>query len=296
MRIICFISFSDFMGNLPYVTARRPTTSSIWCRLEGFCNLYFYPVSWMWTTVLMYFLYELATKGKVSLSELAVNTLCWGLPLISALLVLTTNIYGRFDLNDDNEVCTIGGDEVSAFVWHVIIYYGLFCVCDIVMFCLFYHVIKMKTEVQSTVSFSMLELAIESLQLYPVAMTVSWLPEFIVFIVQFVHHSDLAVHISVILKLSNGILLTIIFFYKSQHARILWIRLITGKEFQNFREYSQDSSCCFDIMEEFSPEFERKISLLSDAPIVLHHQSSEITRASRQISLDFRETSNTVPY
>lgn len=269
MRIIFFISLSDFMGNLPYTTVHRPSSSSTLCSLEGFCNLYFYPVSWMWTTILVYFLYGLATEGKVPLSEVSVHVLCWGVPLVSALLVLTTNTYSRFDQNDDNEVCTIGGNETSAFVWRIFIYYGLLFVCVLTMLSMYLRVIRIQTTGRSAVSEGMLTLAMESLQLYPLAMTVSWLPEFVTFFLQFEDHNDLALHISSIIKLSNGIFLAIIFFSKSQHARHLWLRLLTQKHQTATREYSHDSSTCFDIMEDLlPPDQDPRASLISNSSML----------------------------
>lgn len=254
MKIIAFMSLCDFLGNLPYATTSRPHTSSAWCSIEGFVNLYFYPASWLWTTILVYFLYALATTGRVPLSEASVHLICWGLPMITALLVLTTNNFTRFDVNDDNEVCTIGGDKTSAFIWHVINYYGLFLVCVVIMVCLFIAVIRIRKEGSSAVSEGILNLAIESLQLYPLAMLISWTPEFISFIIEFDKVNPLLFHIAVLLKISNGFFTSIIFFSKSVHARKLWLSCITGKNRFSSRIFSQDSrsSVVLDITEEFN--------------------------------------------
>lgn len=270
MRIIAFISLCDFLGNLPYTTTHRPETSSPWCSIEGFVNMYFYPASWLWTTILVYFLYALAITGKVPLSETAVHLICWGLPMITTLLVLTTNNFTRFDINDDNEVCTIGGDETSAFIWRVINYYGLFVLCVVIMISLFITIIRIRKEGTSAVSVGILNLAIESLQLYPLAMLISWTPEFISFIIEFDEENALLFHIAVLLKISNGLLTSIIFFSKSEHARMLWSSCLTGTSRFTSRIFSHDSSSILDIAEEFSAvdsaHDQRKlsVSLLSD--------------------------------
>lgn len=264
MRIISFISLSDLLGNIPYMTVIRPASSSSMCKFSGFINLYFYPVTWMWTTTLVYFLYGLAINGRVPMSELSVHGLCWGVPLILTLLVLTTNDYGRFDENDDNEVCTVGGDENSAFAWRIVIYYGLFLSCVFTMGYLYLKIIRIKRIGLSSVSEGMLNLAVESLSYYPVAMIVSWIPEFISFIIQFDHHNGLATHVSAIFKLANGVFMAVIFFSKSQHARLLWYRLLTNEPYHATRDISHDSSCCLDILDEYGFDSERKISLLSE--------------------------------
>jgi hypothetical protein len=246
------------------MTIVRPASESVMCKIEGFINIYFYPVTWMWTTILVYFLYGLAVHGKVPLSEVVVQCLCWGIPLLLTLMVLTTNNYGRFDVNDDNEVCTIGGSRDSAFAWRIIIYYGLFLVCIGVMMHLYIKILQVTKTGLTTVSEGMLTLAMQSLSLYPLAMIASWLPEFIAFIISFENYNNLAIHISAIFKLANGVFTAVIFFSKSQHARALWWRVFTNQPMQLPREMSQDSACCLDILDEYEFDSERKISLLSE--------------------------------
>src|SRR4051812_11698704 len=77
MQIITIISVSDLIGNISYTMTYRPNNGNWWCSLQGFCNMFFYPVSWMWTTMLMYFLYSLAVSGKLPLSRKFIHLICW---------------------------------------------------------------------------------------------------------------------------------------------------------------------------------------------------------------------------
>lgn len=229
MRIIAYISFSDFCGNVPYTITKRPSDGSIWCTIQGFMNLYFYPVSWIWTTILVYFLYSFATKGRLPLSEGIVNCFGWGIPIFTTLLILTTNRYDRYSDDDQYEVCTIGGKNLqAAFIWHIVSYYGLFLLCVLIMVILYARIFKVKLIGKTAVSVQMLQLASQSLQLYPLAMIICWLPEIVAFWIQQYNDDDDFYHIAIMMKLSNGIFTSIIFFYNSQNARRLWISLITG--------------------------------------------------------------------
>lgn len=241
MRIIVCISISIFCGNIPYLSVTRTRDDTWWCTFQGFCNLYFYPASWVWTTILMYSLYRVATKGSLPLSEWSLHVLGWGIPSVTTLLIFTTNRLGRFSSNDDNDVCTIGGGFSTAFMWHIFSYYGLFTCCLVAMLWLYVKVLRVKHLGKAAVSLQMLDLAMTSLQLYPVLMTICWIPEIVAFVVQYINDNDDLYHYALIIKLSNGFFTTCIFFIKSQHARRLWYQLLLLQKGNLNRLVSVDS-------------------------------------------------------
>ncbi len=228
MQIITFISVSDFIGNLPYTTMHRPGNGTWRCGLEGFFNLYFYPVSWMWTTMLAYFLYSLATDGKLPLSKLRIHIICWGLPLVFTLLILTTNPYGREESFGTTTVCTYGGNHVSGFLWHLLTYYGLWVVCVACMGVMYWRIIDIRKN-KTAVNLPILKLAMESLQLYPVIMFLCWFARVVSACLQFAGYryvGDSAfVAFSDVCKILHGLFAACIFFYKSSEARQRWWRL-----------------------------------------------------------------------
>jgi hypothetical protein len=256
MRIISCISFATICGNIPYLLVSRTVDGSSWCTAQGFLNLYFYPASWVWTTVLMCFLFQLAT-GKKPFSEVFIHLIGWGVPSVTTLLVLTTNSFGRFSSNDDNDVCTIGGPYETAFFWHVFSYYGLFVVCLIVMLTLYWKILNIQYHYHVAVSEQMMKLVLDSLQLYPFFMVLCWSPEIIAFIVQFIDDNDQLYHYALIFKLTNGFFTTCVFFGKSQHARKLWLHVLTGKNYWGTRPalFSIDSCPASEASDIFATEF-----------------------------------------
>ncbi|RYH29986.1 hypothetical protein EON65_06610 [archaeon] len=237
MRIIAYISIADFFGNFSYVFLNRPDNHSISCQFQGFCNTYFYPVSWVWTTILMYFLYSLASTGKLPLSERTSHLIGWGLPFVLAVIVLTTNSYSRFIDDDNTEVCTLGPDNLSAFIWRLVLYYCFFALCVLVMLVWYYQIDVLQRRGTSAVSARTLNFARNSLQLYPLAMSVCWFPEFVGFFLQFIAANDDYYDFTMNLRVCNGTLTALIFFWKSPTAREYWFNLLTRGETSEYMCY-----------------------------------------------------------
>lgn len=229
MQIIAFISIADFIGNLPYSTAYRPVGTSPTCKVEGFMNLYFYPVSWAWTTILVYFLYSLALFSKLPLSKLKIHLLCWGLPLFFTLMTLTTNTYGRADGSTEDTVCSYSGPKLSGFLWHLLTYYGFWFVCVACMVAMYWRIIDLKKKDQVK-NISILKLATDSLYLYPMIMFWCWLLRVITACIQFsgadsFYGFALLNSFSDCFKILHGFCAAVIFFYKSAEARQRWFNL-----------------------------------------------------------------------
>lgn len=256
MRIISFIAFATICGDIPYFVIMRTDDGSLWCTIQGFLNLYFYPVSWVWTTVLMCFLFRMAT-GQKPFSEIYMHFVGWGAPCVTTLLVLSTNTYGRFSSNDDNDVCTIGGPYETAFIWHIFSYYGLFIICLVVMVVLYFRILKIQESGLVAVSSHMMKLVLDSLMLYPLFMIICWTPELVAFIIQFINDNDEFYHCALIIKLSNGFFTTCVFFGKSQQARKLWLQILTGNSHLGSRAvlFSADSASPSEASDIFATEF-----------------------------------------
>lgn len=229
MQIIAFISFADLCGNLPFTFNYRAPDNSFICSMEGFANLYFYPCSWMWTTMLTFYLYSLAVHGVLPLSNLKIHLICWGFPLLFSLLTLTTNNFKRHKSpNDVEQVCTWGGNTFTGELWHGITYYGLWFGCFISMMIMYNKALQM-SKTPSANSYAMLKLAINALELYPLAMIVCWLPHVFVVLVNYFYHTKNKFFnfyvFSNILKILHGAVTALIFFYKSPYSRSRWKRL-----------------------------------------------------------------------
>jgi hypothetical protein len=263
MQIITFISLSDFIGNLPYTTVYRPPNGDFLCSLEGFANLYFYPVSWLWTTMLAYFLYSLATVGKLPFSKLRIHILCWGLPLVSTLLMLILNPYGKESDWGNTTVCTYGGNKESGFIWHLITYYGLWIICVISMGVMYWCIDRIRAS-GTAVNLPILRLAMNSLQLYPVIMFVCWLPRVFTSCIQFANWEFTGFRqldlISDVFKILHGLFAALVFFSKSREARLQWVSLLSCKTSILWKSASARQASCASssVHTDFSVEYEEE--------------------------------------
>jgi hypothetical protein len=225
MQIICYISLADFVGNAFYIPSYRPSNGSISCSLEGFFNLYAYPVSWLWSTVLMYFLYSLAVHGRLPLSMPVFHVICWGLPLLLTLLNLTTNTYGRSDDYPEYEVCSLGGNYFDGFWWHTITYYCLWLLCIVLMGIMYLRISCLRTS-ELAIAVDEFRLATKTLVKYPIALFVFWLPHMIGVTISghLTNVSDFYV-IALVIKNFHGVATALIFFADSSEARTHWSEL-----------------------------------------------------------------------
>lgn len=228
MQIICYISIADMAGNALYISSYRPPNGSFACSLEGFVNLYAYPVSWLWSTVLMYFLYNLALNGKLPLSLPIFHCICWGVPLVFTLLNLTTNTYGRSDDYPDYEVCVIDGDYNSGTIWHTATYDCLWLVCIVSMGYMYGRVLCLRST-DLAISIEQFALATKTLGKYPVALCVFWFPHMLsVLLLRNILEKFNVVDFYVaalIVKILHGVVTALIFFFDSSEARHHWYRL-----------------------------------------------------------------------
>lgn len=234
MQIICYISIADLVGNALYIPSYRPPNGSFGCELQGFINLYAYPVSWLWTSVLMYFLYNLALKGKLPLSLPIFHAVCWLVPLVFTLLNLTTNTYGRSDDYPDYEVCVLAGDYHDGTIWHTVTYDCLWLSCILVMAFMYCRILFLRKS-DLAISEEKFKLATKTLGKYPIVLFVFWFPHMLsVFALRLVleqyNITDYYVA-SLAIKITHGTATTLIFFFDSSEARYNWATL-----FQSLRE------------------------------------------------------------
>lgn len=216
-RIVAFISFGDILGNIPYVFPYRPNTGSSWCTFEAFLNMSGYPMEWLWTTVLVYLLFQLANRGKISTRMGPFHILCWGLPTLLTLLMLT---FSHFEKNNGAEVCRIQYHR-TPFYYHVTTYYGMFF-SSVFLQLLLYGVMHIMERAQDErVRTTPFKVAKEALTLYPMAMIIFWLPHSIAAL------SKTPSNIYVVFlfwKILHGFAVSVIFFRQSTESRKQWYR------------------------------------------------------------------------
>lgn len=229
MQMIAFISLSDAIGNIAYILPTRPSNNNWWCVLQSIFNLTCYPMSWLWTLVLVYFLYCLVATGKIPSNLVAIHSLCWGLPIVLFLLTLA---FAKIGVTGDYyhfEVCSEYGG-LAEVVYHSIAYYGLLLGCFVLMFILFWKILAVEKLGDARVFQPAYIVAKSSLKLYPAALFICWAPHAVtVFLThQFESNNETFTIIFIIadvLKILHGFATACIFFHKSVEARRSWYRL-----------------------------------------------------------------------
>lgn len=250
MRIIANISLADLLGNIPYTTLYRPSNGAPWCSIQGFLNLYSYPCSWLWTTALVVFLYDLSVDRKVRITFRTAFYICWGIPIPLTLLYFAFVPHGAFERHEDSSksFCTYGGNQ--AFVWHMISYYGLFFCCVIYMAFLYVYIRRAfiqerhniaqsqqcrdsAVSTSSNATLSSMKLTSDSLMLNPLLMIILWTPH-IIGVIMSISLDDTSaslsfMNVAIDLKIMHGFSTAVLFFCKSYGARMLWYRLFLCK-------------------------------------------------------------------
>lgn len=234
MRMIAFMSFSDFLGNLPYAIPYRPSTNNAWCKFSGYLNITCYPMSWLWTTILVFFLYKLAITGKVPPNIEAIHALCWGLPNVLSLISLGFSSLGRESYYYDFEVCSEYGGTAHS-IYHDVTYYGLLILNFSLMIAMFRRILMEEKNGDARIRQPTYIIAKSSLQLYPLALAICWIPHMVTSFAATSSDSDVPSFrfiymLAEALKIFHGSIAAMIFFYKSEDARRLWIKFILGQK------------------------------------------------------------------
>ena len=222
MPIVTVISFCDICGNLPYLMGICPSTGQPMCAFQGFLNLYFYPVSWLYSTLLMHILRQLFLFGTISGPQYFAHMFCCITPLVFTLLMLTTNTYGQSGL--PTCICTIGGvNQLDGKIWHAVTYYGLLlCCCGIMLWCF--------VEIRHVILIPQFYRVGIILIQYPLAMIVLWFPYAITNLLVAVVADPIqfyeVFYVTQGMKIMHGGVTAIIFFANSAEARQRWYQLI----------------------------------------------------------------------
>jgi hypothetical protein len=229
IQIVALISFCDTMGNWPYMLNYYPANGTVLCSFEGFCNLFFFPVSWMLTTFLMKLFRDVAVHGKVHYSLGFVLLVTGGVPLVITLLQLTTNTYGNEgDYLSDSQPCTIGGNTAGAFMWHLITYNCLLYLCLLIVIVYLVEINwrEMKGRIKS--NSEVYRLMKRVLILYPVAMLLCWSPHAMCLNISVCSESLNTQGIIDAVKILHGGCVALIFYIMSKEPRRRWYELLAS--------------------------------------------------------------------
>jgi hypothetical protein len=225
MKIVALISLCDAMGNWPYALSYYPSNGTALCSFEGFCNLYFFPCSWLFTTFLMKLFRDLVISGKIFVPLRTVVSVSMGLPLLFTLLQLAMGTYGAVDDAQEGQPCSYGGDANVGFIWHMATYDGLLYLCLLIMLLYLAEVLWMEVNNRIPRNTEAYLLMRRVLILYPIALLICWIPHAICICVSSCYESlNNQAYVDSI-KILHGTCVALIFYTMSNEARQQWTDL-----------------------------------------------------------------------
>jgi hypothetical protein len=231
MRVIFYISLSCFIGNAT-VFSKAPSNYYL-CYFQGLLQQFFYPASWLWTTILTYLLYSLVILKKIDLEWWKMHAIGWGIPILITFVPLSTDSYGIEP--DDDDWCwlhpqhnNIRGRAMNQF-WHLATFTALIFGCFAAMLFfgfLIYWDIYVRKEQHSKHVLS----ALNILMYYPLSLFITWFPNAIMDAFDDANLSQSGPVMIFINSLSlwHGGFIAIIFFVKSREVRHHWLVLINS--------------------------------------------------------------------
>lgn len=229
MQMIACIALSNLLSDIAYVSPYRPGTGSFGCGAQAVLLLTCYPMAWLWTTVVTYFLYSLAVKRKMPRDLKLCHAVCWGIPIVMTLSTLAVSGFGRNSEVESFEVCNFKSASLQANVFHFVTFYGLLCACFASIAYWKYQLYQLGQRKDNTFSMETFLIAQNALKMFPCALVVCWLPRLVVMACELVTSdgvgSNAITLATIILKISYGICCAGIFFLQSSEARMLWYKL-----------------------------------------------------------------------
>lgn len=224
MRYIFYISLSDFLMSFSSVVG-FPDDGSVLCWVQGLMQGIFAVSSWFWTTALSYSLYSIIRFGKVRYKQYQVHLVCWGLPVILAIIPLSTERYGSSSV--DLQWCVfVGKSNGWTLFWSYASFFGWMFLCIVLMLTWHYHIhITMAYRSESLTE--IVRNTYRKVSLYPVAMIMCWTLNYLsISIIPAEHDPHLLVALSMLFAISYGIVTSCIFMAKSEEAQRRWYDLL----------------------------------------------------------------------
>ena len=179
--------------------------------------------------MLVYQLRNLIMFKILSVTMTQVHAICWGIPLITSLLPLTTNPYGQDDFIDGVVPCVLGGDRTTRLLWISTTDSGLSFMLVILMTIWLVQIHRYLLTVDSCDSTEKQKSLFASMKLYPLALFITWVPRFFESVVRGSEPlgGDPVDSIipAAILASQYGVIVAVIFFRESATARLLWYNL-----------------------------------------------------------------------
>ncbi len=283
MKLIFYMSLADFGMNVVSAFGFPPDGSAL-CWIQGMCQIYFAISSWLWTTVLSYSIYSLMKYEKIYHSERATHILCWGLPLLLAVIPIANFDYGA--PSPDYQWCYLtsrGAHPDWAFdFWSYASFFGWFFLCVLLMITWTILVLVRLVYLKSVLS-TLVHKTYSKVWLYPVVMVVCWALNYAIIVNFSTNSSAWLVGMSMILGISNGMISAVVFICKSDEARQRWYfyfypSMLVDDAFENCRNTV--------ILEDFAVDETDFVSTEHSTTSSIHESIFNKSFSSREGSQD----------
>ena len=212
-----------YFSNLPF----RPVITIFFCCL-GISQSYFAVCSWLWTLVLSYTIYCVVVKGKLWFQLWHVQCLCWTLPIVLALLPLTTNTYSAND--PDLQWCLIVPRNDTPFgmtLFWAFASYGFWLFMCIVLMVYWGSMIQWRY--WGSIASPVVRRAYEKVWLYPVALSLCWSLNMLCLWVPAFSQNPFLLGFGMVLGVSNGMVNSVIFMRNNREVMDRWMDSLQGK-------------------------------------------------------------------
>jgi hypothetical protein len=224
------------------------------CAVQAVLEIFFLRANWLWTTLLVYQMYRFVVFNKIFLSELAMHGIVWPLSALLTFLPLVHAEFGRDGSNTNSEMCFLTSTKPSWFLsWLVVDWIGVLFVCIWAMIYFIQRIGSQYKDVNDSVIQNNINALVSCLYAYPAILALTWGSNGIINLVIILltgYRSPTAlesyiISVTAIVSLSNGLLISLVFFTKSPEARYRWkvlLRCKTAVEDDVPHEYDETSS------------------------------------------------------
>lgn len=223
-RVIFYISLTSFVAN---ATVFSKTSGNFYlCYFQGMLQQFFYPSSWIWTTLLTYLLYSLVVLGRIDITWSTMHAASWLIPVVLTFLPLATDTYGSWG---DDDWCSLrpghmthNGRSLNEF-WRFVTFTAVIFVCFFLM--MYYgYLIYRHIYIDKHVPSEKVMFALNLLIYYPISLFITWFPNAVLDACSDANMNEDGPVMVIVNTLSiwQGGCIAIIFFVKSREARHHW--------------------------------------------------------------------------
>lgn len=251
MWMIMAMSISDFFASTG--AAMGFPKPGPYCHAQAGLSIFFARASWMWCFAICATLYTQLTRRRIYLDIIGLNTVIWGLNLLLQFIPYAapgkqqygTSTTMRYAGRQKHMMCSLMSD-IHPELWRVIsievplilILVAMFLLW-VMLICRQYPAIPKPEDDPTGTKTELVKRArkvIKNILFYPVSMFLSWTPQAVVFFAYLglgAHHTqdqDNNFFISSVaaraVGFSFGILLAVVFFWRSEESKIRWYDLL----------------------------------------------------------------------